>query len=204
MSNSMRTTLVPMVIEATGRGERAYDIFSLLLKERIIFLGTPIDDNVANLGVAQLLFLDREDPEKEVSLYINSPGGSISAGLAVFDTIQLVRSPVSTIAVGMTASMRTILLCSGTKGRRYALPNARIMIHQPLSGMEGSAEEIMIHAKELKRVKARINQILIRHTGHPLDKIEKDTDRDRFMTAEEARDYHLIDHVVEQMERPGD
>lgn len=196
MSNRMRTTLVPMVIEATGRGERAMDIFSLLLKERIIFLGTPIDDNVANLVVAQLLFLEREDPDKEISLYLNSPGGAISAGLAVLDTMQLVRAPVSTIAVGMTASMGTILLCAGAKGKRYALPNATVHIHQPWGGVQGQAVDIEIEARRILRERERLNNILAERTGQTLERIVQDTDRNYWMTAEEAVEYGLVDEVL--------
>jgi len=196
MSNRMRTTLVPMVIEATGRGERAMDIFSLLLKERIIFLGTPIDDNVANLVVAQLLFLEREDSDKEISLYLNSPGGTISAGLAVFDTMQLVRAPVSTIAVGMTASMGTILLCAGAKGKRYALPNATVHIHQPWGGVQGQAVDIEIEARRILRERERLNRILAERSGQTLERIMQDTDRNYWMTAEEAVEYGLVDEVL--------
>ncbi|MFW6170411.1 MAG: ATP-dependent Clp protease proteolytic subunit [Planctomycetota bacterium] len=196
--------LIPYVVEKSGREERVYDIYSRLLKDRIVFLGSTITDDVANSIVAQLLYLQSDDAKSDIHFYVNSPGGSISAGLAVYDTMQFVTCDVATYCVGQAASMGAVLLTAGAGGKRYALPNARIMIHQPLAGMEGSAEEIMIHAKELRRVKQRMNEILIRHTGHPLDKIEKDTDRDRFMTAEEARDYHLIDHVVEQMEGAGE
>ncbi|MGI6377244.1 MAG: ATP-dependent Clp endopeptidase proteolytic subunit ClpP [Anaerolineae bacterium] len=189
-------TLIPMVIEQSGRGERAFDIYSLLLKERIIFLGTPIDDNVANLVVAQLLYLDREDPEREIMLYIQSPGGSVYAGLAIYDTMQMVRAPVSTIAVGSTASMGTILLSAGTKGRRFALPNATIHIHQPLGGARGQASDIQIQAEEILRLRRRINDILAEHTGQRLDRIERDTDRDHFMTAEDAVAYGLVDDVI--------
>lgn len=191
--------LIPYVVEKSGREERVYDIYSRLLKDRIVFLGSAITDEVANSIIAQMLYLQSEDAKADIHFYVNSPGGSISSGLAVYDTMQFVTCDVSTYCVGQAASMGAVLLTAGAAGKRYALPNARIMIHQPLSGMEGSAEEIMIHAKELRRVKQRMNEILIRHTGHPLDKIEKDTDRDCFMTAEESRDYHLIDHVVEQM-----
>jgi len=196
MSNRMRTTLVPMVIEATGRGERAMDIFSLLLKERIIFLGSPIDDTVANLVVAQLLFLEREDPDKEISLYLNSPGGAISAGLAVLDTMQLIRAPVSTIAVGMTASMGTILLCAGAKGKRYALPNATVHIHQPWGGVQGQAVDIEIEARRILRERERLNRILADRTGQTLERIMQDTDRNYWMTAEEAVEYGLVDEVL--------
>jgi ATP-dependent Clp protease protease subunit len=189
-------TLVPMVVETTGRGERGYDIFSLLLKERIVFLGTPIDDAVANLVVAQLLFLQREDPDKEISMYINSPGGSISAGLAIYDTIQLVSAPVSTIAVGMTASMGTILLCSGARGRRYALPNATVHIHQPWGGVQGQAVDIEIEARRIIRERERLNHILAKHTGQPLDRIVLDTDRNYWMNADEAVKYGIVDEVL--------
>ncbi|MGB9880018.1 MAG: ATP-dependent Clp protease proteolytic subunit [Anaerolineae bacterium] len=200
MSDQVYNTVIPMVIETTGRGERGYDIFSLLLKERIIFLGTPIDDTVANLIVAQFLFLQREDPEKEISLYINSPGGSISAGLAIYDTMQLVSAPVSTIAVGMTASMGTILLCAGTKGRRYALPNATVHIHQPWGGVQGQAVDIEIEARRILRERERLNQILAKHTGQPLERIIQDTDRNYWMNAEEAVQYGIIDEVLRKTE----
>jgi len=193
-------TLIPMVVETTGRGERGYDIFSLLLKQRIVFLGTPIDDTVANVVVAQLLFLQHEDPEKELSLYINSPGGSISAGLAVYDTIQLITVPVSTIAVGMTASMGTILLCSGTKGRRYALPNATIHIHQPWGGVQGQAVDIEIEARRILRERERLNQILAKHTAQPLERIVRDTDRNYWMNADEAVSYGIVDEVLTRTE----
>jgi len=203
MSDSMRTTLVPMIIEATGRGERAMDIFSLLLKERIIFLGAPIDDNLANLIVAQLLFLEREDPEKEISLYINSPGGGISSGLAIYDTMHLIRPPVSTIAVGMTASMGTILLCAGTKGKRYALPNATVHIHQPWGGVQGQAVDIEIEARRILRERERLNRILAERTGQTLERIMQDTDRNYWMNAEEAVEYGLVDEVLRKSE-PGE
>lgn len=189
-------TVVPMVIEQDGRGERAFDIYSLLLKERIIFLGTAIDDNVANLVVAQLLYLDREDPEREIMLYIQSPGGVIYAGLAIYDTMQMVRAPVSTIAIGSTASMGTILLAAGAKGRRFALPNATIHIHQPLGGAQGQASDIQIQADEILRLRKKINQILSLHTGQPIERIEHDTDRDFFMDADDAVKYGLVDEVI--------
>lgn len=192
---------IPYVIEKSGREERVYDIYSRLLKDRIIFLGTSIDDEVANSVVAQLLFLQSEDARADVHLYINSPGGSVSAGLAIYDTMQLISCDVATYCVGQAASMGAVLLTAGKAGKRFALPNARIMIHQPLAGMQGTAEDIAIHAREFKRIKERMNQILIKHTGHPLEKIEKDTDRDCFMTAEEAREYHLIDQVVETIDQ---
>lgn len=196
-------TLIPFVIEKSGREERAMDIYSRLLKDRIVFLGSAITDEVANSVVAQLLFLQAEDPKATVHLYLNSPGGSVTAGLAVYDTMQFISCDVATYCVGQCASMAAVLLAAGTKGKRNALPNARILIHQPMAGMEGSAEDIMIHAKEFSKIKERLNRILLKHTGHPLEKIERDTDRDRFMSAEEARDYGLIDNVIERItERP--
>ena len=192
--------LIPFVIEKSGREERAMDIYSRLLKDRIIFLGTGVNDEVANSIVAQMLFLQSEDPKADIHLYVNSPGGSVSAGLAIYDTMQFVTCDVATYCIGQAASMGAVLLTAGAAGKRHALPNARVMIHQPLAGMEGTAEEIMIHAKEFKKVKAKLNQILIKHTGHPLDKIEQDTDRDRFMSAEESLEYGLIDRVIERME----
>ncbi len=191
------TSLIPMVIESTGRGERAYDIYSLLLKERIVFLGMPIDENVANLIVAQILFLDREDPEREIRLYIQSPGGVIYAGLAIYDTMQSVRCPIETIAVGSTASMATVLLAAGTAGRRYALPNSTIHIHQPLGGARGQAVDLRIQAEEILRLRRRINDILARHTGQPIERIERDTDRDFFMDAEQAHQYGIVDEVIQ-------
>ncbi len=188
--------LIPMVIETTGRGERAYDIFSLLLKERIIFLGTPINDQVANLIVAQLLFLDREDPEKDIQFYINSPGGQITAGMAIYDTMQLVHSPISTIAVGMAASMGTILLAAGTRGKRYALPNATIHLHQPLGGVQGQAVDIEIEAREILRVRDLLNDILKRHTGLSDEDILKYTDRNFYMTPLKAKELGVIDEVL--------
>jgi ATP-dependent Clp protease protease subunit len=185
-----------MVIESTGRGERAYDIFSLLLRERIVFLGTPINDQIANLVVAQLLFLDREDPEREISLYIHSPGGVISSGLAIYDTMQLIRAPISTIAVGMTASMGTVLLTAGAKGRRFALPHATVHMHQPHGGAQGQAVDIEIAAKEILRLRALLNQLLVKHTGLTEEQIEDFTDRDFFMTAEQAVEYGIIDQVL--------
>lgn len=192
--------LVPIVIEQTGRGERAYDIYSRLLKERIIFLGTPIDDNIASLIVAQLLFLEAENPEKDIHLYINSPGGIVTAGLAIYDTMQYIKPDVVTYCIGQAASMGAILLAGGTRGKRFALPNSRIMIHQPLGGVEGQATDIDIHAREILLVRERLNRILSKHTGQPLEKIQQDTDRDNFMGAEEARDYGLIDVVLESRE----
>ena len=193
--------LVPYVIEKSGREERVYDIYNRLLKDRIVFLGTNIDDEVANSIVAQILFLQSDDPKADIHLYINSPGGSVSAGLAVYDTMQFVTNDVATYCVGQAASMGAVLLTAGAKGKRFALPNARIMIHQPLAGMQGSAEDIAIHAREFRRIKERMNQILIKHTGHALEKIEEDTDRDCFMTAEEALAYRLIDRVIERMQQ---
>ncbi len=192
--------LVPYVIEKAGREERAMDIFSRLLKDRIVFLGSAIDDNVANLVVAQLLFLQSEDPKADVHLYINSPGGSVTAGLAIYDTMQFVSCDVRTYCIGQCASMGAVLLAAGTKGKRYALPNSRIMIHQPMAGMEGSAEDIMIHAKEFAKLKERLSMILLKHTGHPIEKIQQDTDRDRFMSAEEALEYRLVDQIIEHSE----
>jgi ATP-dependent Clp protease, protease subunit len=192
--------LVPYVIEKSGREERVYDIYSRLLKDRIIFLGTAVDDEVANSLVAQLLFLQSDDPKADIHLYINSPGGSVSAGLAIYDTMQFVTCDVATYCIGQAASMGAVLLTAGANGKRFALPNARIMIHQPLAGMQGTAEEIDIHVKELRRIKSRMNEIMKKHTGHDLAKIETDTDRDRFMTADEACGYHLIDRVIERME----
>lgn len=189
-------SLIPMVIESTGRGERAYDIYSLLLKERIVFLGQPIDDHVANLVVAQMLYLAREDPEQEIHLYIHSPGGSVYAGLAIYDTMQMVSCPIETIAVGSTASMGTILLAAGTPGKRFALPNATIHIHQPLGGARGQASDLQIQAEEILRLRRRLNDILVHHTGQPLERIERDTDRDFFMDSEAARHYGLVDEVL--------
>jgi ATP-dependent Clp protease, protease subunit len=194
--------LIPMVIESTGRGERAYDIYSLLLKERIIFLGTPINDQVANLIVAQLLFLNREDPEREIQMYINSPGGQIYAGLAIYDTMQMIQAPVHTYAVGMTASMGTVLLTAGAPDNRYTLPHATIHMHQPLGGAQGQATDIEIHAKEILRLRERLNDILIQHTGQTREKIEDDTERDFFLDAQAAADYGLVDHVLE-IKTPG-
>ncbi len=188
--------LIPMVIEQTGRSERAYDIYSRLLKDRVIFIGTPIDDNVANLVVAQLLFLQMEDQDKDISIYINSPGGSITSGLAIYDTIQFLKPDVCTYCVGQAASMGAVLLAAGTKGKRYSLPNARVMIHQPWGGVQGVAADINIQAREIQNLKDKLNGILSRHTGQPVEKIEKDTDRDYFMAANEAKDYGLVDEVV--------
>ncbi len=190
------TSLVPMVVESTGRGERAYDIFSLLLKERIIILGTPINDQIANLIVAQLLWLASEDDSKPIRMYINSPGGQVYAGMAIYDTMQQVTCPVSTVAVGFTASFGTILLTAGTKGMRYALPNATIHLHQPLGGARGQASDIAIQAQEILRLRTDLNKILGHHTGQTIERIQKDTDRDLYMTAAQARDYGLVDEVL--------
>ena len=190
-------SLVPMVIETSGRGERAYDIFSLLLKNRIVFLGTPINDQIANLTVAQLLFLNQEDREAPISMYINSPGGQVYAGLAIYDTMQMITNPISTVAVGVTASFGTVLLTAGTKGQRYALPHATIHIHQPLGGVQGQATDIEIEAREILRLKTRLNQILSFHTGQTVETIEKDTDRNFYMDAKAAVDYGIVDKVLE-------
>lgn len=190
-------SLVPMVIETNGRGERAYDIFSLLLKNRIVFLGTPINDQIANLTVAQLLFLNQEDREAPISMYINSPGGQVYAGLAIYDTMQMISNPISTVAVGVTASFGTVLLTAGTKGQRYALPHATIHIHQPLGGVQGQATDIEIEAREILRLKTRLNQILSFHTGQTVETIEKDTDRNFYMDAKTAVDYGIVDQVLE-------
>ncbi|MFL5358145.1 ATP-dependent Clp endopeptidase proteolytic subunit ClpP [Archangium sp.] len=187
---------IPFVIETTHRGERAYDLYSRLLKDRIVMLGTPVTDDVANVIIAQLLFLESEDPDKGINLYINSPGGSVTAGLGIYDTMQYVKCPVSTICVGQAASMGALLLLAGATGKRYALPNARIMIHQPLGGAQGQASDIDIQAKEILRLRSYINGLIVKHTGHTIERIEKDTERDYFMSAEEARQYGLIDEVV--------
>jgi ATP-dependent Clp protease protease subunit len=187
---------IPIVIETTGRGERAYDIYSRLLRDRIILLGTPIDDNIANLLCAQLLFLESEDPDKEINFYINSPGGAVTAGLAVYDTMQYLSAPVATLCLGQASSMGAVLLSGGTKGMRYALPNSRILIHQPMGGFQGQATDIDIQAREIIRMKSALNDILARHTGQPLEKVEKDTDRDYFMSAQEAMDYGVVDKIL--------
>ena len=194
--NEHEQILIPMVVEQTGRGERAYDIFSRLLKDRIIFIGTGISDEVSNLVIAQMLFLQSEDAEKDINLYINSPGGSVTAGLAIYDTIQFLKCPVTTYCVGQAASMGAVLLAAGTKGKRFALPNARIMIHQPWGGVQGQATDISIQAKEILRLRDRINEILASHTGKPLEAISKDTDRDFFMSPQEAKDYGIVDDVI--------
>ncbi|MBO9368825.1 MAG: ATP-dependent Clp protease proteolytic subunit [Chloroflexi bacterium] len=195
--------VIPMVIESSGRGERAYDIYSLLLKERIVFLGTPIDDQVANLIVAQLLYLNHEDPEREIQMYINSPGGQIYAGLAIYDTMQMITNPISTVAVGVTASFGTVLLTAGTKGRRYALPHATIHMHQPLGGAQGQAVDIEIQARQILRLKALLNEILSKHTGQPLEVIERDTDRDFYLDAKAAVEYGIVDQVLEPPQKAG-
>jgi len=189
-------SLIPMVIEQTSRGERAYDIYSRLLKDRIIFLGTAIDDHVANTIIAQLLFLEADDPDKDIFLYINSPGGIVTSGLAIYDTMNYIKSPVSTICIGQAASMGALLLGSGAKGKRFSLPHARIMIHQPLGGFQGQATDIEIHAREILKMKDTLNQIMANHTGQPLEKIHSDTDRDFFMSGEDAKQYGLIDEVI--------
>jgi ATP-dependent Clp protease protease subunit len=189
--------LVPMVVEQTGRGERAYDIFSRLLKDRIIFIGTPIDDNISNLVVAQMLFLAAEDQEKDIYVYINSPGGSVTAGMAIYDTMQYIKPDIVTTCMGVAASMGAFLLAAGTNGKRVALPNSRIMIHQPIAGTQGPVSDIVIMTEEFKHAKNKINSLLVEHTGQPLEKIEQDTDRDFFMSPEEAKDYGLIDKVYE-------
>ena len=189
-------TLIPIVVEQTPRGERSYDIYSRLLKDRIIFLGTEIDDTTANTIIAQLLFLEASDPDKDIYIYINSPGGSVSSTIAIYDTIQYIKSDVSTICVGMAASGAALILASGTNGKRFALPNSRIMLHQPLGGAQGQVTDIEIQTKELKRIKNTINQILTYHTGQPLEKVEKDTDRDFYLTSRESKDYGIVDEVI--------
>jgi ATP-dependent Clp protease protease subunit len=193
---------MPMVIEQTHRGERAYDIYSRLLKDRIVFLGTPIDDDVANIVIAQLLFLESEDPDKDIHVYINSPGGSVTAGLAIFDTMQYVKAPISTICLGQAASMGAFLLAGGAHGKRFAVPNARIMIHQPMGGFQGQATDIEIQTREILRLKAKLNELLAHHTGQSLEKIQKDTERDYFMGSEEAKAYGLIDEVFVRRKAP--
>ncbi len=194
--NTQINNLIPMVVESTNRGERAFDIYSRLLKDRIIFIGTPIDDQVANVVMAQLLFLEGEDPEKDIMLYINSPGGSVYAGLAIYDTMQYVKPRVGTICMGLAASMAAILLAGGAKGLRYSLPNARIMIHQPSGGFQGQATDIEIHAQEILHIRRRIDEILSEHTGKPVEEIHRDSERDYFLTADEAKDYGLIDQII--------
>ncbi len=192
--------LIPIVIEQSSRGERAYDIYSRLLKDRIIFLGSAMNDEIANLLIAQLLFLESEDPDKDINFYINSPGGLVTAGLAVYDTMQYIKPDIATVCIGQAASMGALLLTAGTKGKRYSLPNARILIHQPMGGFQGQASDIEIQAREILRMKDTLNQILVRHTGKNLEQIQRDTDRDYFMSAQEARDYGIIDHVIANRE----
>lgn len=194
--------LIPYVVEQTGRGERGYDIYSRLLVDRIVFLGTPVDDMVANVIIAQLLFLQMTDPKKDIHLYINSPGGSVTAGLAIYDTMQFLTCDVNTYCIGQAASMGAVLLTAGTKGKRYCLPSARVMIHQPMAGSEGTATELLLHTKEFGRLKKRLNEILFKHTGRPLEAIERDTDRDKFMSAEEAVEYGIVDKVMDRMPMP--
>ena len=189
---------IPFVVEQTGRGERAYDIYSRLLKDRIIFIGTPIDDYIANLVVAQMIFLEGEDPDRDINLYIQSPGGVVSAGLAIYDTMQFVKCPVSTLCLGLAASMGAILLTAGATGKRYCLPNAQVMIHQPLGGAQGQASDIEIATREMLKTRDRLNGILAKHTGKPIDQIVKDTDRNHWMTAEEAKAYGLVDEIIEK------
>jgi ATP-dependent Clp protease protease subunit len=188
--------LIPMVIEQSSRGERAYDIYSRLLKDRIIFLGTAMNDEIANLIIAQLLFLESEDPDKDINFYVNSPGGMVTAGLAVYDTMQYIKPDIATVCIGQAASMGAVLLAAGTPGKRYSLPNSRILIHQPMGGFQGQASDIEIQAKEILRMKERLNEILMKHTGKQLEDIQKDTDRDFFMSGEEAKNYGIIDHVI--------
>jgi len=199
--NEIKSALIPMVIEQTPRGERSFDIYSRLLKERVIFLSGPIDDNISNLVVAQLLFLESENPEKDISIYINSPGGSISAGLAIYDTMQFISSSVSTLCIGQAASMGALLLAGGDKGKRYVLPNSRIMIHQPLGGFQGQASDFEIHAKEILHMKKVVNEILAKHTGQTIKKIEKDTDRDNFLDANAAIKYGIVDKVLNERDQ---
>ncbi|MGA1796958.1 MAG: ATP-dependent Clp endopeptidase proteolytic subunit ClpP [bacterium] len=189
-------TLVPIVVEQTSRGERAYDIYSRLLKDRIIFVGTPIDDTISNLVIAQLLFLEAEDPEKDIHLYINSPGGIVTSGLAIYDTMQYIKPDVSTICIGQAASMGALLMAAGAKGKRFALPHARILIHQPLGGFQGQATDVDIQAREILRLREKLNELLVRHTGQPLEKIRQDTERDYFMSPEQAKEYGLVDEVI--------
>jgi ATP-dependent Clp protease protease subunit len=192
-------TLIPMVVEQTNRGERAYDIYSRLLRDNIIFIGTPIDDNVANLVTAQLLFLEAEDPEKDVSLYINSPGGVVTAGMAIYDTMKFIRPDVATICIGQAASVAALLLAAGTRGKRFALPNSRVLIHQPtMGGLSGQATDIDIHAREILRVRAGLNEIMAKHTGQPLEKIERDVERDFWMNAQQAKEYGIVDEIIEK------
>jgi len=192
--------LVPIVVEQTSRGERSYDIYSRLLKERIVFMGTGVEDVIANLVIAQLLFLESEDPDKDINFYINSPGGLVTSGLAIYDTMQYIKPDIQTICIGQAASMGALLLAAGTQGKRFALPHSRILIHQPMGGFQGQATDVEIHAKEILRMRHELNEILVKHTGQPMEKIEKDTDRDFFMSGEEARSYGLVDHVITRRE----
>lgn len=203
MSQDPNLALVPFVIEQTSRGERSYDIYSRLLKERVIFMVGPVEDHMANLIVAQLLFLESENPTKDIHLYINSPGGSVSAGLSIYDTMQYITADVSTTCIGQAASMGAFLLCAGAKGKRFSLPNSRMMIHQPMGGFQGQASDIDIHAREILSLRERLNQIMAKHTGQDIEKIRKDTDRDNFMTAEMAQQYGLIDGVLTRREKPN-
>jgi ATP-dependent Clp protease protease subunit len=196
--------LVPIVVEHTSRGERSYDIYSRLLKERIVFLGTPVDDLVANLIIAQFLFLESEDPEKDINFYINSPGGVVTSGLAIYDTMEYIKPEVQTICIGQAASMAALLLAAGAKGKRHALPHARILIHQPMGGFQGQATDIEIHAREILRMRGELNRILVEHTGQPMERIETDTERDYFMSGEEAVTYGIVDNVLTHRELPGD
>ncbi len=197
MTSQPNMTLIPMVVEQTNRGERAYDIYSRLLRDNIIFIGTPIDDNVANLVTAQLLFLEAEDPEKDVSLYINSPGGVVTAGMAIYDTIQFIRPDVATICIGQAASVAAVLLAAGSPGKRFALPNSRLLIHQPtIGGLSGQATDIDIHAREILRVRASLNEIMAKHTNQPIEKVERDMERDFWMSAQQAREYGIIDEII--------
>jgi ATP-dependent Clp protease, protease subunit len=198
MSQIKGLNLVPMVVEQTSRGERAYDIYSRLLKERVVFMVGPIDDYMANVVVAQMLFLESENPDKDINLYINSPGGSVTSGMAIYDTMQYIKPDISTMCVGQAASMGALLLTAGTKGKRYTLPNSRVMIHQPLGGFSGQASDIDIHAREILAIREKLNEIMARHTGQPLERIARDTDRDNFMSAVQARDYGLVDAVLER------
>jgi ATP-dependent Clp protease protease subunit len=202
-AEDIRALMIPTVIEQTHRGERGWDVFSRLLNDRIVFLGTQIDDQLANVVIAQLLFLESEDPDKDIMMYINSPGGDVSAGLGIFDTMQWVRCKIATYCMGQAASMASFLLATGAKGKRYALPNARVMIHQPLAGMQGKATDIEIHAREILRARDTINALYAKHTGQPVDKIRHDTERDNFMSAAEAKDYGLVDEVLTSGTRPG-
>lgn len=200
MNENINSALIPIVIEQTSRGERSYDIYSRLLRENIIFIGTPIDDNIANLVIAQLLFLQSEDPKKDVNIYINSPGGSVTAGLAIYDTMQFIKNDITTISIGMSASMAQVLLCAGTKGKRYALPNSRILLHQPSGGTQGQSSDIEIYAKEILRTRERLYEIISKHTGKDVEQIKNDADRDNYMSSQQALDYGIIDKVIERID----